>query len=189
MQTLQKLLTKYPNVIFWLPFIVFSTMLYFVSPADIVSWVGVSNSYLFMFIVAFIGGVSIFSGVPYPAILVTLALGGLNPFYLGVSAAFGLFLGDSSSFFLGRKSEGLITGSMKTLLDKILTLYDRFPKMMPLVFFTYGSVSPFPNDVITISAGIKGFPWSKTMPPLALGNLVFCVGVAYFADKLAFLFS
>lgn len=173
---------------FLLPLIAISIAFYFISPQDLVEYVGVSNAYLFMFLIAFLGGVTIFSGVPYPAILVAFGLGGLNPFILGTAAALGLFLGDSTSFFVGRKSGEVIQGYVKTLLEKMLSLYDGYPKLMPYIFFAYGAVAPFPNDVVTVSAGIKGYPYLKAMLPLALGNLVFCVTVAYAADFFSSIF-
>lgn len=173
---------------FLLPLIVISILFYFISPQDLVEYVGVSNAYLFMFLIAFLGGVTIFSGVPYPAILVAFGLGGLNPFLLGVCAAAGLFLGDSTSFLVGRKSGEVIQGYVRKLLDKMLGLYDKYPKLMPYIFFAYGAVAPFPNDVVTVSAGIKGYSYIKTMLPLALGNLVFCTTVAYAADFFSTIF-
>lgn len=173
---------------FLLPLVAISFFFYFVSPQTLVEYVGVSNAYLFMFLIAFLGGITIFSGVPYPAILVAFGLGGLNPFVLGATAAAGLFLGDSTSFLVGRKSGEVIHGYVRRLLDKMLSLYDRYPKLIPYIFFLYGALAPFPNDVVTVSAGIKGYSYIKTMLPLALGNFVFCATVAYAADFFSTIF-
>lgn len=185
---MQKFWPHLKKLSFLLPLIAITIFFYFVSPETLVSYVGVENAYIFMFLIAFLGGVTMFSAVPYPAILVAFGLGGLNPFLLGLAATLGLFLGDSTSFFVGKKSGELITGKAKKALDKILELYDKFPKLMPFFFFIYGAVVPLPNDVVTVSAGLKEYPYKKTMMPLALGNLVFCVSLAYAADFFSGIF-
>src|SRR3989344_5353734 len=86
---LKHLLVIVPFLLFGglsLYFFVFST------PEKIVDVVGVTNGYVFISILAFLGGLTTFSGVPYHLILITLSLGGLNPFLLGFSTSIGVML-------------------------------------------------------------------------------------------------
>ena len=63
------------------PFLLFGGLsLYFFvfsTPEKIADVVGVTNGYVFISILAFLGGLTTFSGIPYHLILVTLSLGGL----------------------------------------------------------------------------------------------------------------
>src|ERR1041385_1823003 len=70
-------------------------------PDYIIKLMGVDNAYLLMFITAFFGGFTTFNVIPYHILLVTLALGGLNPFLLGFLAAIGVSIGDSSAYLVG----------------------------------------------------------------------------------------
>ncbi len=171
---------KYSKFLFIVPFLIFSLGIYFVSPESIVNYVGVKNSYVFMFCIALIGGVSIFSGVPYPLILITLALGWLDPLLLWFFAASWVILGDSTSYLVGKKSEKIFSRNMHNMIDKVFVVYDKYPKYLPYFFLIYWICSPFPNDIITISAGMKGYSFWKTMIPLWIGNLIFCYSLARF---------
>ncbi len=182
---MKKLPRKYTRLFILLPFLAFMGMFYFFSPQDIVNAVGVENSYLFMFLVALLWGLSFFSGVPYPAILITFALGGVDATLLGIAAALWVVLWDSSSYLIGKKSEMVLGRESQYVLGKLFTVYDRFPKYLPAVFFLYGVFIPLPNDLITLSAGVKGYSFWKTVLPLWLGNIIFCITVATFADTFA----
>src|SRR5262245_31579144 len=80
-----------------------SVFFYFSSPDKLVSFVGVQNAYLLIFVLALIGGLSTFAGVPYHLVLIALAAGGLNPLLLGLCTAFGVMLGDTTSYFIGHR--------------------------------------------------------------------------------------
>lgn len=158
-----------------------SALFYWSSPEALVSFVGVENSYVLMFVLAFIGGLSAFSGVPFHWILAALAAGGLNPWLLGFATAFGVMLGDSTSYFIGFKGREIIPVKIQNFLEKIFNYGYRHPRILPWIFFLYGSLSPFSNDFIVISSGLAKYPFWKVMIPLGLGNIVFNVGVALLA--------
>ncbi len=168
--------------LFLAPILLFTLGISYLGTDAIIDYVGVSNSYLFMFIIAFIGWVSIFSWVPYPLMLITFALGGLDVFYLALATSSWVMLWDCTSYFVGWKAKGAITGKLKEVFDVLLTIYDTNPKYLMPIFFVYGAVSPFPNDMITLSSGMKWYGFFKTMLPLSLWNFVFCLMLAYFAD-------
>lgn len=60
-----------------------------------------------------------------------------------------------------------------------------YPRYIPAFFFLYGVFIPLPNDMITLSAGLKGYSFYKSVLPLALGNIIFCILIAYFATFFA----
>jgi len=163
-------------------FVTFSAIFFFYStPEQIIDWLGVSNAYLLIFILAFIGGLTIFSGIPYHLVIITMALGGLNPFILGLSASLGVILGDSTSYYVGYQGEAVIPDRFQKFFQKINDFSLTHPKALPLFGFFYGSFVPFSNDFITISAGLAHYPFWRIMIPLAIGNLIFNTSLAFLA--------
>ncbi len=170
---------------------VFSAIFYVISPETIIEYAGVENAYLFMAILAFVGGVSTFSGVPYQLVLIALAAGGLNPWILGPVTGLAVIAGDSTSYFIGKQTRGLIKESTFAKIARVRRWYEKHPRTMPLAFLAYGTFCPLPNDVLTIPMGMLGYPFWRMMIPLGIGNIIFNTGLAYLAqnayDYIAFL--
>ena len=150
-------------------------------PDYIVELVGVQNAYLLLFITAIFGGFTTFNIIPYHVLLVTLAVGGLNPFILGFLAATGVSIGDSTSYFVGYQGRMILPEKMGKWFDRINHLARENPKLFMLVCFLYSSIIPASNDFLTIPAGLARYPVWRVMIPLVLGNIVFDVTLAYFA--------
>ncbi len=167
-----------PRFLPLLSIIGFSLLFWFSSPEQVLSMVGVENAYLLIFFLALIGGLSTFSGVPYHVILIALAAGGLDPFLLGFVTAVGVMLGDSTSYYLGRQSVAIIPEQVLVRVRKLGFVKERYPRLLPFLFFCFGALLPISNDIITIPMGILRYPFWKTMIPLGLGNLVFNIGLA-----------
>ncbi len=169
-------------------FIVVSIFLYiYITPEKLVSYVGAENAYLLMFVIAFIGGLTTLNGVPYFSILIVLASGGLNPVLLGLCSAFGVMLGDSTSYYVGYKGGTIVSPRIQWLSTTIRKVMDEHQKAFQLFCFLYGSVSPFSNDFISLSAGLARYPFFKMMIPLSLGNLVFSLTLAHLASNYDYL--
>ena len=154
---------------------------YYSSPDELILFIGVENAYLLMFVLALLGGLTTFSGIPYHAILVILASGGLNPLLLGVSAASGVMIGDATSYYLGYSGGTFVPQKIQKILQKFCNFCLAYPRLSPIAFFLYGSLVPFSNDFIVISMGLARYPFWRVMVPLGLGNLVFNISLAYFA--------
>jgi membrane protein YqaA with SNARE-associated domain len=148
-------------------------------PDELLNALGISNAYAIMFALSFFGGRAIFSGIPYHAILIVFASGGLNPLLLGIVAATGVMAGDTAAYYLGYAGRTAIPEDMQTILRKVFSFCAAHPKLSPLAFFLYGSLVPFSNDFIAVSMGLARYSFWKVMIPLGLGNLVFNVSLAY----------
>ena len=177
---MKKQILKYlPRVIFIIFLLSFSFLFYYSSPEKLIGWIGVQNSYLLIFILAFIGGLSTFSGVPYHLVLITLASGGANPLLLGTVTAVGVMIGDSTSYLLGYEGSEIIPARVQSIMEKIFAFGQKHPTALPVFFFLYGALTPFSNDFLVIPAGLAKYPFKKIMIPLALGNMVFNILLAY----------
>ncbi len=179
-----KILKYIPRILLILFFVSMSFYFYaYSSPEEIISLIGVKNAYALIFVLAFFGGMTTFSGIPYHLVLITLATGGLNPFFLGLSTAVGVMLGDSTSYYVGYQGSVIIPRALQKILMIIRNFGLKHPKILPLFFFLYGSLSPFSNDFIVISMGLSRYPYWQVMVPLGLGNLVFNISLAYLATQ------
>ena len=153
----------------------------FLSPDQIIGWFGVNNSYVLIFVVAIAGGFTTFNVIPYHLVLVTLAVGGLNPFLLGFLAASGVTLGDTTSYFVGRQGRVLLSEKTSRWFDRINRVSNKRPNLFMFLFFLYSTFMPTSNDLLTIPAGIARVPFWRVMVPLLLGNIIFDTALAYFA--------
>ena len=88
-----------------------------------------------MFVLALLGGLTTFSGIPYHIVLVMLASGGLNPLFLGVAAAAGVMAGDATSYFVGYSGRNVVPLAMQKNLQKFCSFCLAHPKILPVVFF------------------------------------------------------
>lgn len=179
---------KLKKYLFLLPVLLCILMVTFIDPESFTESIGVSNSYAVMFFIALVWWLSIFSSVPYPLFLITFALWGASPIILAMVTALGVILWDSVSYIVWKKWEKLIEGKWKDLFDVLLKFYDAKPKYLFGWFFIYGMISPFPNDLITLSAGIKKYNYFKMIIPLSLWNIIFCYALARFAEYFAVYF-
>ncbi|MHB1316783.1 MAG: DedA family protein [Minisyncoccota bacterium] len=170
-----------PTILPIIFFLSFSIIFYIVTPEGIISFIGVENAYLLMFILALIGGLSTFSGVPYHVVLVALAVGGVNIFLLGAITAIGVMVGDSTSYYIGYKGGGLLPEKAQIFLGRLRDIKNKYPKLLPVIFLFYGSFLPFSNDVVVIPMGILKYPFWRVMVPLGIGNIIFNIGLGLIA--------
>ena len=169
------------RVLLLIIFICGSVFFYYSSPEMLITYIGVENAYILMFVLALLGGLTTFSGIPYHVVLIMLASGGLSPLLLGVLTGVGVMAGDATSYFVGYSGRDIVPPAIQKILQKFCSFCLARPKILPVAFFLYGSFVPFSNDFIVISMGLARYPFWMVMVPLGLGNLVFNISLAYIA--------
>src|SRR3989344_6768841 len=190
----RRLLKYFAGIVPLVFFIGFSILLAVTySPEKIIEFLGVQNAYVLIFVTAIFGGFTTFNVIPYHIILITLAGGGLNPILLGSLAAIGVTLGDSTSYFVGYQSRTILSEKMGAWFERIRRLAADHPRRFMLICFAYSCIVPASNDFLTIPQGLARIPFWKTMIPLAFGNIVFDISLAFLAahtyDSILSLFS
>jgi uncharacterized membrane protein YdjX (TVP38/TMEM64 family) len=171
----------------WLAFLVFLwvlttwfIILHYFTPTQMVSHLGVENSYFVFFLIAAIGGSSLITSSSYYITLPVLAIAGLNPVLLGVLGGLGISIGDSIYFYLGSKGRDISSGNVSERLRKISSFLEKSPKFLVILFIYLFSIIPFfPNDILTFILGIIGYPYRKMIVPLALGSMTGGIILAY----------
>lgn len=162
--------------------VIFSWMLFHFGPTQIVETLGVENSYGIMFLMSVFGGVSTFTSVSYLATLGALAIGGLDPFLLGLVAGTGLLISDSFFFYLGKEGRRAAGGKPKEWADRFEAWLRKQPRwMVPVVTYLYTGLTPLPNDVLTIALAFAEVKFRRIVLALWLGNMTLTTLVAYLA--------
>lgn len=154
------------------------TLLWY-SPDELLALIGVRNAYLVMFVLAMIGGMSTFTGVPYHFILMSFAAGGMSPLALGTITALGVMLGDSTSYLIGKHGGELLPKRFEKPLTKLAAFLSTRPRFVTPFLVLYGAFSPLSNDFIVISMGLIRYSYWKVIVPLTVGNIFYNVGLAY----------
>ena len=158
--------------------IIWTVFLYEISPQKIVEKIGITNGYLLAFFAALLSGTTFILPTSYIFIL-TLSLGGLNPFILGFLAGVGGILGDSLTYYLGYKGKEVIDEHYKKFLNKVCIMcYEKPQWKVWLFLFVYGAIIPLPNNLVVIPLGLAHYPYKRLVIPLGLGNIVFYTLVA-----------
>lgn len=157
---------------------------FYAGPENIVGFIGVENSYLLAFLVATIGGVSTFTSTYYYATIITLSVGGLNPFLLGFVSGIGVTIGDSVFFYMTHKGrnffEHFIFGKKLEFLSKWLNSQPFW--MVALISFLYTGFTPFPTDILMIVLALGRYPFIRILPFFLLGNITLVTMLAYFSS-------
>ncbi len=155
--------------------ILWSVFLSFYTPAQVVAALGVRNVYIFVFLLAMIGGVSIFTTTLFYTSLVTISFGGVDVIWLSLFASAGLLFGDLVIYYLSRTGSQCVPEKYESIIVRLIGWTERFSdrKMITLIFFY--SLTPLPSDAISIVLGVSSFPIRKMILPLFLGKFVLIV--------------
>lgn len=170
----------FPFFGFLLSILLLSFILTRFPPEEIVKIIGINNSYIALFFLAFLGGISIFFPFPYYIVVFMFGAAGLNPFLLGICAGFGVILGDTTSYFIGYTGREIVPDKFNKYFSKFYLWVNKKPLwVMSIVLFLYGAFVPFPNDAVIIPLGIARYKYWRAIIPLAIGNIVFSTLIAF----------
>ena len=170
-------------------FILFNLIFFFVGPEKIVQFVGVENTYLLIFLIATIGGLSTFTGAFLFGSIATFAAGGAVPILLGIFGGLGIFVSDSIFYFLAFYGKKAIPEKWDSEIKKIEYWVEKRPSWLVLfLIYIYIGFTPLPNDVLMIILAISGYTYKKIVITLLLGSLTIATITACFGS-VWFLFS
>lgn len=167
-------------------FLIFSFFLFlfilffFINPREIVDILGVQNSYLVLFCIALLGGVSSLTSSSYYAAIVTFTISGLNPFIMAFIAGIGLTLGDLFFYLLGSWGRNNISGYARRLAEKYSSWLLKKPKwVVQTIIYIYTGFSPLPVDILMVILSFARFPYKSFIFPLFFGNITLVLVIAF----------
>jgi len=168
------------------------TLLFFLSPEEIVNKIGVHNAYILLFIVSFFGGFSAGGSISFISLLITFTLGGMNPIYLGLVAGTSLAIGDMIMFFVGSKGRELIKGKWDKRINKVAKVFEKrkwLKKLTPIIAYFYIGFVPLPNDILILFLAAIKYPAKRMNGVIILGDLTFALMITILASRGIMLFT
>ncbi len=161
-------------------FIVISIALHLVKDTLIKSLGGLPG-YLAIFLISFLGAMSILIPIPYVAIIFTLATtGGLDPILTALSGGAGSGLGEFTGWMLGRLFSGAIESTK--YFNRIQTLIKFLEKKgriwIPILILIF-ALTPLPDDVLFIVLGVLRYSLWKALAASICGKVLMMYIVAY----------
>jgi|GEM_PF-649562 len=175
----QKHKTKFRIGGLFILFILLSIAIAQVPIETVIEVIGSENAWLLMFFLGAIGGLSTFVTIPYQIVLMSLASGGVNPIILGVATAIGVMLGDSCMFLFSKGISQILSDSQRKAIANWKTYLQAHPRILTPGLIVYGMCSPFSNDFIVAGLSIMGYRYIRIVVPLAIGNIVYNIALAY----------
>lgn len=151
---------------------------------ELVSDIGIENTYLAAFALAVIGGFSSLTGTSLYAALVALSQGGVNPIALGIIAGLGLFLSDTAFYFVANRMRDVIshvTQKWDGVFRKIWGWVYRMPQWIVfLCVFAYAAFVPLPNDIMLAVLALSNYSYRQCAIFLLAGDLTMTLLLTHF---------
>ncbi len=131
-------------------------------------------SYFGVFLISFIGSVSVVFPIPYTIVIFVLG-SVLNPFFVAVSGGLGAALGEFSGYALGYYGRAAVSEKRRRKMDYMVKLFDRHG---PIAIFLF-ALTPLPDDLLFIPLGVMRYPFLKAFIPALLGKTLMTFILAY----------
>ena len=130
--------------------------------------------YLGVFIISFIGSVSVVFPVPYTIVIYLLGTV-LDPFLIAVSGGLGSALGEFSGYALGYYGRTVVSEERRRKMDYMVKVFDRYG---PVAIFLF-ALTPLPDDLLFIPLGVMRYAFWKAFIPALLGKTLMTFILAY----------
>ncbi|MDH5690789.1 MAG: VTT domain-containing protein [Candidatus Bathyarchaeota archaeon] len=134
--------------------------------------------YLGVFIISFIGSVSVVFPVPYTIVIYLLGTV-LDPFFVAVSGGLGSALGEFSGYALGYYGRTVVSEERRRKMDYMVKVFDRYG---PVAIFLF-ALTPLPDDLLFIPLGVMRYPFWKAFIPALFGKTLMTFILAYSGQR------
>jgi len=130
--------------------------------------------YLGVFIISFIGSVSVVFPVPYTIVIYLLGAV-LDPLFVAVSGGLGSALGEFSGYALGYYGRTVVSEERCRKMEYMVKVFDRYG---PVAIFLF-ALTPLPDDLLFIPLGVMRYSFLKAFIPALFGKMLMTFIVAY----------
>jgi hypothetical protein len=145
--------------------------LFIVSPQEVVQRVGIENSYLILFLLGLVGGVSVLTSGSFYASVLAFAGEGATPYLLGIAGGIGLLLSDAVFYYLVLYGKTTLKGGMlKRLEVRLEKVLQKLPAPLMLGGVFAYSILPLPSDLLMAALALSGIPFLRFALILFAGN-------------------
>jgi membrane protein DedA with SNARE-associated domain len=131
-------------------------------------------SYRGVFVISFIGSVSVIFPIPYTIVIFFLG-SVLDPFFVAVSGGLGAALGEFSGYALGYYGRKIVNKQTQRKMDYMVKLFNKYG---PAAIFVF-ALTPLPDDLLFIPLGVMRYPFWRAFAPALLGKMLMTFILAY----------
>ena len=130
--------------------------------------------YFGVFIISFIGSVSVIFPIPYTVVIFLLG-STLDPFFVAISGGLGAALGELSGYALGYYGRAVVNKERQRKMGYMVKVFDRYG---PAAIFLF-ALTPLPDDLLFIPLGVMRYPFWKAFIPSLFGKILMTFVLAY----------
>ncbi len=156
--------------------------LFMIGADNLVETIGVNNTYIVIFIIAALGGMSSFTGAAYVNAIVAFTAGGANPWLIGIYGGVGVFLSDSFFYILAEYGRKVVPHDWKPLLNKVSKRMRILPHKTVLVLTYVYHILPLPSDLMMLALVLGGYSYRFIAPIIFLAALTHSIIIAHFGS-------
>lgn len=143
---------------------------------DWMNWFAIHFGYFGVFLISFIGALSILFPIPYTLVIYALgASSSLNISLLALTSGLGSAVGEVSGYLLGYYGRRVISEERKRKIDYMMKIFSRYGAVAVFLF----ALTPLPDDLIFIPLGIARYKFVRAFVPCFLGKLLMSYILAY----------
>lgn len=162
----------------------FLVLLVFFNPGELIFSLGIRNSLIIVFFVCLAGAFTSLTAISAYPMVISLVAGEVGPLTAGTVAGLGLAAGDLLFFMFGYSARDLTGERVRKALEKALLRLQKYNSLVVQgAIFVYVAFTPFPNNVLSGALAFVGYPLRKAFLPLILGDVAFCLLVAWLAHQ------
>jgi len=139
---------------------------------QILDWMeqlALNYSYFGIFILSFIGALSIVFPVPYTVAIYFLGTF-LDPYLIAFSGGLGSAMGEFVGYVLGYSGRMLINEERRKKMDYMVKIFDRYGVIVIFLF----ALTPLPDDLLIIPLGVMHYNPVKFLIPCIIGKTLMC---------------
>ncbi len=130
--------------------------------------------YFGVFIISFIGSVSVVFPIPYTIVIFFLGKS-LDPFLIAISGGLGSALGEFSGYTLGYYGRTVVSEERRRKMDYMVKVFNKYGSVSIFLF----ALTPLPDDLLFIPLGVMRYPFWKAFIPALLGKTLMTFILAY----------
>jgi len=131
--------------------------------------------YLGIFFISLISSASIL--FPIPNFILIFTLGStLNPFLVGLFAAIGSTIGETTGYLLGLGGKEILEDKYSKQLEKIKKMFKKYGSVIWIIIV---SATPLPDDIIGVFCGVIRYDFKKYFIATFIGKLILSLILSY----------
>jgi len=168
-------------------FLSLNLIFFFITPDQIVEYVGVENTYVTIFLIASVGGLNVITGGVLYASIIAFAAGGASPWLLGLVGGIGIAIGDSLVFYLFSHTAKTLSPQWQEKVTKVKKKVERLPLFVQyILIYAYLGFTPLPNDILMFLLAVLRFKFVQVLPVIVAGTITVATLIAYLGNSLPF---